>query len=78
MFIRTGQEAFTLEYLFRKNHPETQGFQAGQRCRVAAGPLRGIEGTMVRKDGRTRVVLHISTLGVGASLCVEADLLEPI
>ena len=51
---------------------------AGQRCRVTAGPFRGVEGTVIRADGQARIVLEISALGVGASLEVEADFLEPI
>ncbi|MCD4699645.1 MAG: hypothetical protein K8R91_03620 [Phycisphaerae bacterium] len=55
-----------------------QGVSVGQRCRVIAGPFRDIEGTVIQKDGRNRIVLEISTLGLGASLEIEADLLEPI
>ena len=54
------------------------GLAVGRRCRVTAGPFRDMEGTVIRKDGRSRIVLEISTLGLGASLEVEADLLEPI
>jgi len=53
-------------------------FQAGRRCRVSAGPFQGIEGVAVRQEGRTRIMLEISTLGVGAGLEIEADLLEPL
>jgi len=54
------------------------GLAAGRRCRVTAGPFQGIEGVVIRRDGQTRIVLEISTLGLGASLEIEADLLEPI
>jgi transcription antitermination factor NusG len=50
----------------------------GRRCRVTAGPFRGVEGTVIRGNGRTSIVLEISALGVGASLDVEPDFLEPI
>ena len=53
------------------------GLSLGRRCRVTAGPLRGIEGTVIRKDGRTRIVLQVSVLGLGASLEIDADFLEP-
>ena len=49
----------------------------GRRCRVTAGPFRGIEGTVVRWDGRTRLVLEVGILGRGASMEIDADLLEP-
>ncbi|MDY7009306.1 MAG: transcription termination/antitermination NusG family protein [Planctomycetota bacterium] len=55
-----------------------QGVSVGQRYRVVAGPFRDIEGTVIQKDGRNRIVLEISILGLGASLEIEADLLEPI
>ena len=51
---------------------------AGRRCRVTAGPFRGMEGTVVRRNGRTRILLEVSALGLGASLEIEADLLEPV
>ena len=49
----------------------------GRRCRVTAGPLEGIAGTIIRRDNRTRLVLWVSMLGRGASLEIDADLLEP-
>jgi transcription antitermination factor NusG len=55
-----------------------RSFAVGQRFRVTAGPFQGIEGTMVRHDGRARIALEISTLGMGASLEVDMDLLEPV
>ena len=50
---------------------------AGQRCRVIAGPMVGLVGTVVRRDKLARLVLEISMLGQGASLEIECDLLEP-
>ena len=49
----------------------------GKRCRVAKGPLMGVIGTVVRRDNATRFVLQVSVLGNGASLEIDADLLEP-
>ena len=50
----------------------------GKRCRVARGPLRGTEGTVISKDGITRLVLQISMLGQGAALEIAPDFLEPL
>lgn len=50
----------------------------GKRCRVAQGPMKGIEGIVVQNQNPTRIVLHVGILGQGASLEIEADLLEPI
>jgi hypothetical protein len=38
----------------------------------------GLEGTIVSRAKMTRLVLSISALGQGASLEIDADLLEPI
>lgn len=48
----------------------------GRRCRVTAGAFRGVEGVVVRRNGTARLVLEVSMLGQGASLEIEADLLE--
>jgi transcription antitermination factor NusG len=49
----------------------------GRRCRVARGPLQGIEGIVIKKDDETQLVLNVSMLGQGACLEISADLLEP-
>jgi transcription antitermination factor NusG len=49
----------------------------GRRCRIKAGPFRGLEGTVVRWNGRTRIVLEVGMLGRGAAMEIDADLLEP-
>jgi hypothetical protein len=48
----------------------------GQRCRVARGSMRGVEGLVIAKDDVTRIVLQISMLGQGVSLEISADVLE--
>jgi transcriptional antiterminator RfaH len=48
----------------------------GRRCRIARGPLRGLEGTVVQANGVTHLVLHVSILGQGAVLETSADALE--
>jgi hypothetical protein len=50
----------------------------GSRCRVLAGPLRGLEGIVVARNGKTRIVLEVSMLGQGVVLEVENHLLELI
>jgi transcription antitermination factor NusG len=49
----------------------------GQPVRVARGPMRGVEGLVIRKDDVTRIVLQVSMLGQGVSLEISADMLEP-
>ena len=49
----------------------------GRRCRVACGPLEGVEGVVVRRDGTTRLVLEVAMLGQAAAVEIDAGLLEP-
>ena len=48
----------------------------GKRCRVIRGPLRGIEGVVIRKDATTRLILQVRMLGQGASLEIGPENLE--
>ena len=50
----------------------------GQRCRITCGKMQGTEGTIIRKDGSTRLVLQVSMLGQGAWIEVPPDYLEPV
>jgi hypothetical protein len=50
----------------------------GQRVRVAHGPMQGIEGIVVRRDGYERLVLEISILGQGASMEIAPEFLEAV
>jgi transcriptional antiterminator RfaH len=54
------------------------GVAIGQRCRIVAGPFRDIEGVVVERGSRARLVLNVGLLGQGAAMEIEADLLEPI
>jgi transcription antitermination factor NusG len=57
----------------------------GHRCRVTAGPFRGLEGTVAQRvaapgssRGRqTRIVLEVGMLGRGVAMEIDAALLEP-
>jgi transcriptional antiterminator RfaH len=50
--------------------------KAGQRCRVIAGPLIGLEGIVVRSKNATRLVLQIDMLGQAASVEIDVDMME--
>ena len=51
----------------------------GRRCRVARGAFEGVEGTIVRRENAApRLVLQVSMLGQGASVEIEAGMLEPL
>jgi len=50
----------------------------GDRCRVTAGPLAGMEGIMVRKRNNAKLVLNVEILGQAVATEIDADLLEPL
>ncbi len=50
--------------------------KTGQRCRVIAGPLIGLEGIVVRSKNATRLVLQIDMLGQAASVEIDVDMME--
>jgi transcription antitermination factor NusG len=64
----------------------TQGVRAephpfltiGRRVRIAAGPLAGCEGVLVRRKGRTRVVLSIAVVQRSIIVDVDVTFVNPI
>ena len=50
----------------------------GRRCRITAGPFEGLEGVVVQVNDAARLVLQVGILGQGASMEIEADLVEPL
>jgi transcription antitermination factor NusG len=50
----------------------------GQRCRVVAGPLVGLEGIIITTKNATRLVLQIDMLGQAASVEIDIDMIELI
>ena len=57
---------------------EYPGLAVGQRARVVKGPLLGVEGFVIEEARRSCLVLHVETLGRGASVEIDRDLLEPL
>lgn len=52
--------------------------RCGDRVRVNAGPLEGIEGILVRKKNFSRLVLTVELLGKSAAVEVDVSLVERI
>ena len=50
----------------------------GERVRVKAGPFRDQEGIVIRRNGKTRLLIAINYLQQGASLEVDDCLLESV
>jgi transcriptional antiterminator RfaH len=50
----------------------------GDRVRVRDGDLEGIEGTVLVRDGETRLLVSVDFLQRGASIAIADDVLEPL
>jgi len=50
--------------------------KVGQRSRVIAGPLIGLEGIVVTTRGATRLVLQVDMLGQATSVEIDIDMIE--
>ena len=50
----------------------------GQRVIVPAGPLAGVEGTVIRYKNRTRLQVFVETIGQGVLVDVPQDALTPL
>ena len=51
--------------------------EAGRRVRVTAGPLKALEGVVVRGKGRTRIVINVDMVQHGVVAEVDGDCLAP-
>jgi transcription antitermination factor NusG len=51
---------------------------AGDRVRVIAGPLSGLEGVVTRWRSAVRVMLNVEILGQSVSVEVDRDLVERV
>ena len=71
-------ELVQLDQALRAGAPLTpyKYIKAGQRCRVIAGPLIGMEGIVVRSKNAIRLVLQIDMLGQAASVEIDIDMIE--
>ena len=57
--------------------PEAR-LEAGSRVRVKTGHFAGYEGIVVRREGKTRLLLSIRFLEQGVSMEMDEGLLEPL
>lgn len=57
--------------------PEAR-LQAGDRVRVRTGPFRDCEGTVIRREGKTRLLLSVRYLAQGVSMEVDEGILAPL
>jgi transcriptional antiterminator NusG len=52
--------------------------KVGQRVRITAGALTGVEGVLVQRRSETRVVLCLSLLQQAISVQVDSDAVRPV
>ena len=50
--------------------------KVGQKCKVIAGPLLGLEGVVATTRGMTRLILQVDMLGQAASVEIDIDTIE--
>jgi len=52
--------------------------KTGQKCRVMAGPLLGLQGVVVKTRGTMRLILQVDMLGQAASVEIDIDMIEVV
>lgn len=52
--------------------------KTGQRCRVLAGSLAGLQGIVIKTKTAARLVLQVDMLGQAASVEIDTDIIEPV
>ncbi|HMP79847.1 MAG TPA: transcription termination/antitermination NusG family protein [Pirellulaceae bacterium] len=57
--------------------PEAK-IEPGQEARVRSGPFKGYEGTILRREGKTRLLMAVKFIDRGISMEIDEGLLEPL
>ena len=57
--------------------PEAR-LEPGNRARVRSGPFKGYEGIVIRREGKTRLLVSVEFLEKGVSMEMDEGVLEPI
>ncbi len=72
------RELQQIEHALRSGVPVTphKYIKEGQKCRVIAGPLMGLEGVVAKARGPMRLVLQVDMLGQAASVEIGVDMIE--
>jgi transcription antitermination factor NusG len=52
--------------------------EQGQRVAIVDGPFHGLEGIVIERRGRRRVLVGIKTIGQAVALDLHADVLKPV
>jgi transcription antitermination factor NusG len=76
--IPTSEIEFLRSMAFDKRLTPSVEFAPGQRVRIKDGPMRGIEGTLIRHNNKLRFVLTLQLMNKHVAIEVVADEIEPI
>lgn len=57
--------------------PEAR-LEKGDPVRVKSGPFAGYEGTVIRRDGKTRFLLAVKFLEQGISIAIDEAMIDPV
>jgi transcription antitermination factor NusG len=58
--------------------PDRSPLEPGQPVRVTCGPFTGIQGVIVERRGRRRVLVGLETIGQGMEIDIDGESLEPL
>ncbi|MDA7980512.1 MAG: antitermination protein NusG [Pirellulales bacterium] len=78
--IALTRELRQLQQLLSKGklvRPEAR-LQPGKPVRIRSGPLRNIEGAIIRREGKSRLLISVKFLEQGASVALEDWEVEPL
>lgn len=50
----------------------------GSRVQIIGGPLKGVEGVILKAENKTRLWIGVNLMGAGATVEIHADLIEPV
>ncbi len=77
---RLRSDLWQLQGLIASGEPLTieSRLAPGRRVRVLSGPFEGIEGTIVERRGKMRLIVQVDFLQQGASVEIQDHLVEPI
>jgi len=72
------KELYQIEQAIRAGAPliPHKYVKKGQRCRIIAGPMAGLEGIIQRSKNITRLILKVDILGQAGSLETDTDSIE--
>lgn len=51
---------------------------SGTQVRIKAGPFRGLEGQIIRREGKTRLAVSVNYIQMGASVVLDDCCVEPL